>query len=144
MQIKGNTECQNKYVTVLPLIIISLCGLALFVRSFFSFSWSDESFYLTVVHRFWLGERMIQDEWFKTQLSAPLLLPFYALFYRITGGNEGVYLYFRLLYWGISTGTAFITYFKLKKWNNIWSALGCSLIYLFFQKPILGECHIIT
>lgn len=138
MRIKGNTECQNKYVTVLPLIIISLCGLVLFVRSFFSFSWSDESFYLAVVHRLWLGERMIQDEWFKTQLSAPLLLPFYALFYRITGGNEGVYLYFRLLYWGISTGTAIITYLKLKKWNTVWSALGCSLVYLFYSKANIG------
>lgn len=138
MWISSRENSKNKYLTTIPLIIISLCSLALFVRSFFSFSWTDESFYLTVVHRFWLGERMLQDEWYTTQLSAPLLLPFYALFYQITGGNEGVYLYFRLLYWAISTSTALITYFKLKKWNSVWSALCCSLVYMFYSRANIG------
>lgn len=138
MGISSKENCKNKYVAVIPLIILSLCSLVLLVRSFFSFTWSDESFYLTVVHRFWLGERMLQDEWYTTQLSAPLLLPFYSLFYQITGGNEGVYLYFRLLYWIISTSTALITYFKLKKWNTVWSALCCSLVYLFYSRANIG------
>ena len=104
-------------------MIISICSIVLLIRSFYSFSWSDESFYLTIVHRFWLGERIFQDEWYTTQLSTPLLLPFYSFFEWITGGNEGIYLYYRIIYWGISTVTAFLIFFKLKRWNKTIAAL---------------------
>ena len=120
------------------IVILGICSVFLFIRSFYSFSWSDESFYLTVAHRFWLGERIIADEWYTTQLSTPLLLPFYALYQWITGGNEGVYLYFRLLYWGISTFTAFLTYFVLKKQNSRIASLICALVYFLYSRANIG------
>ena len=126
------------FESVIPVLIIGICSIFLFIRCFFSFTWSDESFYLTIVHRFWLGESMFTDEWYTTQLSAPLLLPFYALYQWITGGNEGVYLYYRLLYWLFSFTTAFFVFFKLKKWNCSLSALFCALIYLFYSRANIG------
>lgn len=126
------------YGNIFPVIGICICSFVLLIRSFYSFSWSDESFYLTVVHRFWLGERILQDEWYTTQLSAPLLLPFYAAFQCLTGGNEGVYLYFRLLYWGISTAASFLIFFKLKKWNRSIAAFFSALIYLLYSRANIG------
>ena len=122
----------------IPYMLIAVTGIILLFRCFYSFSWSDESFYLTMVHRFWLGERMIEDEWYTAQLSTPLLLPFYAIFRWITHGNEGVYLYFRILYWLISTGTAFFTYSTLKKDNSSMASLLCSLTYLVYSRANIG------
>ena len=122
----------------IPYIVLGIAGLLLLFRCFYSFSWSDESFYLTVAHRFWLGERIIADEWYTTQLSTPLLLPFYTMFQWFTGGNEGVYLYFRLLYWLFSTFTAFFTYFTLKKYNSSMASLACALLYFFYARANIG------
>lgn len=122
----------------LPILILTALSIGIFIRSFYSFSWSDESFYLTIAHRFWLGERIIADEWYTTQLSTPLLLPFYALYQWITGGNEGVYFYFRLLYWGISTFTAFFTYYKLKKQNSRIASLISALLYFLYSRANIG------
>ena len=132
---KKYRELLSKWISVL---IIGVCAIVLLIRNFYSFSWSDESSYLTLVHRFWLGERMIADEWFKTQLIAPLLLPFYGLYQWITGGNDGIYLYFRLLYWGISVFTSFFTYCKLQKKNCRMASLICSLTYLFYSRANIG------
>lgn len=121
-----------------PILILIVCGITLCIRSFYSFSWSDESFYLTVVHRFWLGERVIVDEWNPAQLSMLLLLPFYSLYQGMTGGNEGVYLYFRLLYLAISMFIAFFTYFKLKKRNSHLVSLMCALLYFLYSRANIG------
>lgn len=137
MSIIKNT---NKEISAngMPTIILCICSILLFIRCFFSFTWSDESFYLSIVHRLWLGELMFVDEWYTTQLSAPLLIPFYAIYQRITGGNEGIYLYYRFLYCLFSAATAFLAYFKLKKWNGSLAAFLCSLIYLFYSRANIG------
>lgn len=132
---------KNAKITKADLIAFLLLGIisvCIFIRCFYSFTWSDESYYLAVTHRFWLGERMIADEWFTSQLSAPLMLPFYSLFQWITGGNDGVYLYFRLLYWGISTITAVMTYRLLRRQNSILPSLACSFIYIFYSRANIG------
>lgn len=121
-----------------PLLILGICSICLFIRSFYTFNWSDESHYLTVVHRFWLGERIIADEWYHTQINAPLSLPFYAFYQWISGSNEGVYFYFRLLYWAISTFTAFFTYLKLQKQNSYLASLICALIYFLYSRANIG------
>jgi len=121
-----------------PYIIIGAVGLLLLLRCFYSFTWSDESFYLTIVHRFWLGERMIADEWFTIQLSSPLLLPFYSLYQTVTGGNEGIYLYYRILYWGLSTFITFFAYQKLKRQHPEGISLVCALMYYVYSRANIG------
>ena len=138
MSMKNSRKYSELYFQFFSVVIISLCSIVLLIRSFYSFSWSDESFYLTIVHRFWLGERILQDEWYTTQLSTPLLLPFYSFFEWITGGNEGIYLYYRIIYWGISTVTAFLIFFKLKRWNKTTAALFSGIIYLLYSRANIG------
>lgn len=123
---------------IAPWLILGMCSICLLIRSFYSFSWSDESFYLTMVHRFWLGEKMFADEWYTTQLSAPVLLPFYTFYQWFSGGNDGVYLYFRLLYWAISTAVAMFAYGTLKKYNSRIASLICSAIYLWYSRANIG------
>lgn len=123
------------YIAIVLLVCLSIC---FFIRCFFSFNWSDEAFYLSTVHRLWIGEKMFADEWYTTQLSAPVLLPFYAIYEKIAGNNEGIYLYFRILYWGISTAVAFFTYIKLKKWNKKGISLVCALVYMCYSRGNIG------
>lgn len=129
---------QKDDVKRIPFLILAAVSAGLFIRSFYSFSWSDESFYLTIVHRFWLGERMMVDEWYTSQLSALLQLPFYALYQWLAGGSEGVYLYFRLLYWGMSTFVSIWTYHTLKKRNTAFASLACALVYLLYSRANIG------
>ncbi len=133
----GKNTIQISY-NLLPALILGICSICLLIRSFYSFSWSDESFYLTVVHRFWLGERILVDEWFFAQVWGPLRLPLYALYRLVTGGNEGVYLYFRLLYWGISTFTAWCTYNTLQRQNSRTASLLCALVYFLYSRANIG------
>lgn len=121
-----------------PYMIIGFCSLLILMRCFYSFTWSDESLYLNLVHRFWLGERMIVDEWYTAQLSTPLLLPFYSLYQAATGGNEGVVLVFRIIYWGISSAVTVFLYKNLKKYNSEVAALISSLIYLLYSRANIG------
>lgn len=41
----------------IPYIIFLVFILGLTVRCFYSFCWSDESFYLSLIHRFWVGDK---------------------------------------------------------------------------------------
>lgn len=71
-------------------------GIILFVRSFFSFCWSDEALYMAEVHRLYLGDSPLVDEWHPTQFFAVLLLPFYTLYMKVNGDAEGIYLVARI------------------------------------------------
>lgn len=122
----------------LPYALLAILGSILFTRSFFSFCWSDESFYLTVVHRLWLGEALIKDEWFYTQVFAPLLVPFYALYMIIKGNNDGIYLAFRLLYVFWSTGLSFYMYHLLLKKYKASIAFSATCVYLLYSRGNIG------
>ena len=74
MPYKLNKEYLGAFIT------ISLIAVILVVRCFYSFCWSDEGFYLSLVHRFWVGDRPFVDEWSGVQLYAVVLLPIYALY----------------------------------------------------------------
>ncbi len=94
---------------------MSVCFLFLLWRAFKGFCWSDESFYISTTDRFFRGEIPLVDEWFRTQMSSLILVPFYALYVLIAGSNAGIILYFRLLYLVFSLVAALVTYRVLKK-----------------------------
>ena len=129
---------KNAIKRTVPYMIIGFCSLLILIRCFYSFTWSDESLYLNLVHRFWLGERMIADEWYTAQLSTPLLLPFYGLYQLMTGENDGIVLFFRIVYWGISSTVAFFLYISIRKYNSEVAAVICSLIYLLYSRANIG------
>ena len=72
----------------IPYIIFLVFILGLTVRCFYSFCWSDESFYLSLIHRFWVGDKPLVEEWSGVQFYAILLLPLYSLYILIKFNND--------------------------------------------------------
>ena len=84
-------------------IVIAAAFLILLARSFMGFCWTDESFYISTADRFYRGTVPLIGEWYRTQMSSVIMLPFYWVFRQLSGGFAGVVLYFRLLYLVMAT-----------------------------------------
>lgn len=117
-------------------VLLAATGLLLW-RCFYSFCASDESYYLAMVHRFWMGQQPVVEEWNSAQLYAILLLPFYSIYRAIAGGAQGVYLAARILYVLLAGGTAFVLYGTLKSQSRA-GALAGALLILFYSKANIG------
>jgi hypothetical protein len=92
-------------ITLLALVVgVTWC------RLFIGVDHSDESFYIAMPYRLWLGDRPLVDEYSVAQFPALLLEPLVGAYIRITGGTDGVILFFRHLYLllNIITAVAFI------------------------------------
>ncbi|MCR5687977.1 MAG: hypothetical protein K6G58_08155 [Lachnospiraceae bacterium] len=115
-----------------PYIVFAICFICLFVRSPLGFCWSDESFYVSTADRFFRGAVPLADEWYRTQLSSLVMLPFYAAFTAVTGGNDGVILYFRILYLLLSSCVALVFYNVLKKDRPAYAAGAASVFIMCY------------
>jgi len=140
MSITPNTKDLLARVIIAALFGLALCALVW--RSFYTFCWIDESFYLSLADRLYRGGAPFIDEWHPAQFYAPLLLPFYALYRTATGGVEGIILYFRLLYVGLSFIVAIFSYWCLKRSFGRFLACCIALTYLFYIRgSILGMSY---
>ncbi len=101
-------------------------------RAFYGFCWSDESFYISTCDRFYRGDSPLTGEWYRTQMSSIIMLPFYSAWMLVTGSNTGIVLYFRLLYLALSFGAAILYYRILKKDYPVYAAGGAALFILSF------------
>ncbi len=99
----------------IPVAVLMCLFLCLVIKSFFGFGWDDEGYYLSVTHRFFLGEIPIYDEWNPGQLSGMLLLPFYALYRTVVGSGEGIVIFFRLLYLVLLFWKSMFAFLVIKK-----------------------------
>lgn len=106
-----------------------ICFCLLLWRSFKGFCWSDEAFYVSTTDRFYRGAVPLYDEWFRTQLSSLVMLPFYAAYVLIAGSNAGIILYFRILYLLLSATAAVISYRILSK-NYPKYVAGCASLFV--------------
>ena len=124
------------YTLLSLLLLFGGLGLLLW-RCQYSFCWSDESFYLSTVHRFWLGDAPFRDEWNTGQLYAVLLLPFYGAWRALAGSTEGIYLAARvtavLLIFAEALGLWLL---MRRRWPG--AALAGSLLVLFYAKANLS------
>ena len=78
-------------IALLPIVVL------LFVRNRYSFCWSDESFYIALVHRLYLNGKPFIEEWNPAQFYSVLFVPLYYI-YANWGGDEGIYLLARNFY----------------------------------------------
>lgn len=117
-------------------VLLAATGLLLW-RCFYSFCASDESYYLAMVHRFWMGQQPVVEEWNAAQLYAILLLPFYSIYRALTGSAQGVYLAARIVYVLLAGGTAAVFYGALKRHSRM-GALSAALLILFYAKANIG------
>lgn len=86
------------YYDLAAFFILAFFAVFYIYKSFQSIQLVDESFFLSIPHRLTLGDRLILDEWQVSQFSSVLqYLPF-RVFYALTGGTEGVVIYFRRLF----------------------------------------------
>lgn len=79
-------------------IVYVILAAIMIIRGFYGFCQSDESFYVSTAGRFAAGDLIFVDEWHPTQLFSLITVPFFKLFTLVTGGTDGIILYFRVLY----------------------------------------------
>lgn len=137
------TRESDKYpytsVDYINLLVLFLIFIAIVIRSFFSFCQSDESFYIALAHRFWIGDSPIADEWHPAQLIGVILLPFYSAFKAVVPSGTGVMLYFRILQNISSLLCSILVYVNLRRFQKKWWTLICAVIVLLFAREnILG------
>ncbi|MCD8200143.1 MAG: hypothetical protein LUD25_04240 [Coriobacteriaceae bacterium] len=125
----------SRWRSVLPYALLVVAAVILLVRSFYGFSWSDESHVISLVDRLYRGDAPFYDLWDMAQLIAPLLLPFYSLYHAIAGGSDGIVLFFRILYVVVAFCVALVGYRILRHDFGRFTACCISLIYLF--SPVL-------
>lgn len=134
----------NSIIILYPYILLGLASLILFIRCFYSFCWSDETFYISTCHRFFTGDSVFLHEWFPTQLSSLILLPFYSLYVLIVGSNTGIILYFRILFVAMSLINAIVLYNILKQHISVFSSCICALMLMFYTHLNIGTLSYYT
>jgi len=113
-------------------LILAVAFLICLWRAFKGFCWTDESFYISTADRFYKGDALLVTEWYRTQLSSVICLPFYVIFRMITGGIDGVILYFRILYLLLSLATATVAYKVINKdYPDVVATLISTLIMFY-------------
>ena len=122
----------NKIRKYLPYVLLLAGAIILLARAYYSFCWSDETFYSSTAYRFLLGDRVFRDDWFPTQLSGIIILPFIAVYRLIVGSMTGVILYLRICYVLVSYGFACLTFCILRKCRDELIAYICSFLMLFY------------
>ena len=128
-----------KHKTVLfAYAVIAITALLLFNNLFYSFCWSDEGFYLSTVNRMMTGERLFIDDWSPTQSYEPLLYPLYALFIKIVGSTDGIYLFFRIATLFFQALTAVAAYCIFSKKMRRSASLTLALVALIFARACIN------
>ena len=122
----------------IPYLVLTATALILINNMFYGFSWTDEGLYLSNVHRFFTGNRPLIDDWTPTQFYEPLLLPLYALFVKLNGGTDGIFLFFRIVTILFQACVSFFAYSVLSKKYDKVPALFASLIPLIFSRACLN------
>ncbi len=101
-----------------------------FWKCVYGFGGNDEAFYLTVPHRFNMGDALIRDEWHLSQLSGFLLMPFVWLFTTITGSTEGIILTARIVYIILHAAISIVIYTRFRKYGYI--SVFASVLYFIY------------
>lgn len=92
----------------------------------------DESFYLAIPYRFLQGDRMLYDEWACIQMEAIPLMPILALYLKIKGNLDGIFLFIRYFYSIVKILFALCLYYRLRVYSKK-AAMVTSLAMLLFS-----------
>ena len=115
---------------ILFLVLMLAALIYSFWRCKYGFGGDDESFYLTVPHRFLLGDAMLWDEWNDAQFGLFLQIPIVWLYRTIAGTTEGIYLFARYAFMVIHAVISIFVYKRIRKYGYL-SAFACVLYFLF-------------
>lgn len=87
-----------KVRNVACVLTLVLTAILLLLRMPYGLDLTDEPYYSALAYRLLLGDRLFVDAWELHQISALLTVPFLALFRFLTGGLDGVLLFYRGLF----------------------------------------------
>ena len=99
-----NIFMQNLHLNIRSIAFFCLIFLmfaAVFVRLHFGVDFTDESYYLSIPYRFFLGDFPFLDEATMHQTASLIALPFLTFFCFFSGNTTGLILYFRYLFLGL-------------------------------------------
>ncbi len=108
-----------------------LGSILLIWRCPFGYANLDESFYLTFPYRFLQGDRIFYDEWFGTQMEALPLMPILALYLKIFGDMDGIFLFIRYLYVIVKIPFSFLIYLNFRKRSEFGAMLASLGILMY-------------
>ncbi len=117
---------------ILPYLILVTAAILMLNLSKRSFCFSDECFYFSTANRFLQGDRLFVHDWFPTQMVSLIIMPFQKLYVSVTGSNDGVILYFRVLYVLFSFFVSLCIFKLLRPQKGDICALACALWNLFY------------
>ncbi len=117
---------------------LGVLAVLLIFRAFFGVDYTDESFYFALAKRFAMGDQILVDEWFPTQLIGVLLLPFYRLYVGLCGSQEGIILAARLCYVGFSVLVAgyMLAVFRKESRSCGYSFLAAAMCCIYVRAGI--------
>lgn len=133
MNLKEKSNGKERICTIFTAIIAIIIIVALVWRIQCSISYYDETFniyisYLTAV----LGKRHLVENGYIFSMGDIFNLPFVYLFYRFTGGTEGIVLFIRFVYLGFNLVLSGVFYFIFRKQYDKKILLLFGLIFITF------------
>ncbi|MBP5260992.1 MAG: hypothetical protein J6Z43_02550 [Clostridiales bacterium] len=121
---------KNNTITAVYLILAAAVLAGLIARCPYGFP-SDEALYLLVPFRVIGGDIPILHEWHPTQISDIWIHPLVALFLKVTGSTDGIFLTFRYIYTVIWWIFALFCFLRLRKISPAGSAIASLAIMIY-------------
>lgn len=123
-------------------LLFACAAIFLFWKCRYGFGNWDESFYLTVPYRLWMGDGLFGQEWHLSQMAGFLLLPFMAVFMLFSGGSTtGIILTFRYFYTAVQACAALFVYLRLKKISWPGAVVASLLFFLYAPFGIMAMSY---
>lgn len=131
------SKFNNSIVITIFLIVI----LASYIKIYFGINFTDESFYIALPYRFFLGNIPIKDEYSICQFAGILLYPIYYLYLLINHTTDAIMLFARhlyLLFFSTLTLFSYLTFKKDLGWRLALLTASICIAFLFFNIPSLS------
>lgn len=114
-------------------IIFALTAIFLAWKCRYGIGNIDESFYLTIPYRLFMGDSLFAHEWHLSQMSGVLTLPFVSLFVTMNQGTEGIILAMRYFTVFVQCALSLFAYCRLRKYS--WTGAACAAISFMVYIP---------
>ncbi len=108
-------------------------------KAFYGSPSLDESFYLTIPHRYSMGDVPFKDEWHLSAMTGFLQLPFVWIYTHIIG-TEGLILASRIFYVFVHAATTVVIYTRIYK-KGLLSIVACFVLFIFAPYNIMQLCY---
>ena len=136
--IPHDEDARNRLENSLFFVVLIATSCFLFWKCRYGFGNIDESFYLTIPYRLYMGDGLFLEEWHLSQMSGLLTLPAVALFLEITGSTEGLLLAMRYICTLAQCVTAVFLYLRLKQINWLGAAITTISFVLYTPFGIMA------